>query len=163
MIISLKISKKDTDLVVIYRPPNLSKKLFLDEFEHMLSEHSMNQKSLLICGDFNLNFLDKNDSYTSKCCDLLDIFDLVQSVSTPTHQSGTSIDWIITRKDDIVLKSDPTAVSLISDHFAVSCQFTVPVSSASTKTISYRKYKDINLDHFKKDILDLDVIKKTPS
>ena len=158
----MKIDGKDTDLVVIYRPPNLSKKSFLEEFERMICEHFMNQKNIIICGDFNLNFLDKNDSYMRKCCDILDMFDLVQNVSIATHQSGTAIDWIITRKENKLIQRSPSAGSLISDHFAVIFELTLPVSNDQTKTISYRKYKDINLDQFKKDISNLDIVKSPP-
>ena len=61
MIISMKIGGKDTDLAVLYRPPHLSKKLFLEEFEHLITENFKSQKRQIICGDFNVNCLDKTD------------------------------------------------------------------------------------------------------
>ena len=90
------------------------------------------------------------------------MFDLVQNVSIATHQSGTSLDWIITRYDDIILKNQPVACSLVSDHFAVKCEMNPPVLNESRKTISYRKVKDIDLDNFKKDISELSVVKAPP-
>ena len=163
MIISIKIAEKDTDLAVIYRPPHLSNKLFLEDLEHLISENFMSQKGLLICGDFNVNFLDKTDCYAKRCSNLLDTFDLVQNVSTTTHQSGTCIDWIITRNDDIVLESAPFSSSLVSDHFAVLCEFTLRVPNDSMKAISFRKLKDIDLDCFKKDISELPMVQYPPN
>ena len=71
---------------------------------------------------FQFNFLYKNDFYTNKCIELLDMFDLAQNVSIATHQSATSLDKIITRYDDIILKNEPVACSLVSDHFAVKSE-----------------------------------------
>ena len=56
MLILLQIAGKNTDLAVINKPPNLSKKAFLDELERLMTENVMSQNGLFICGDFDLIF-----------------------------------------------------------------------------------------------------------
>ena len=43
MIILLQIAGKNTDLAVINKPPNLSKKAFLDELDRLITDNFMSQ------------------------------------------------------------------------------------------------------------------------
>ena len=160
--LALKIHDNNVNMAVLYRPPSSSKSLFLNEFSEFIVDYTMRNKSLVICGDFNLNFSDKNDFYTKKCIDILDMFDLVQNVTVATHQSGNTLDWIITKPEDIVLHKLPSADILLSDHFAVNCVLSVPFIDAKKKEISYRKTKNIDIGQFKKDMAELSVVKNPP-
>ena len=122
----------------------------------------LSDKSVLICGDFNINYLDKNDFYTKKCVKLLDMFDLRQHVNVTTHQLGNLLDWIITRSDDFMPQEAPTADHLLSDHFSVTCYFSVPLTVTGTKDILFRGTKNIDIDAFKSDLSLLDVIRNPP-
>ena len=55
MIVSIDIRTKPFHLVAIYRPPSLSKSLFLDEFGQLITDNFLSDKNVLICGDFNIN------------------------------------------------------------------------------------------------------------
>lgn len=45
----------------------------------------------------------------------------------------------------------------MSDHCFVECNLTIPTSSATVKEVCFRKWKNIDLDAFKKDILESDL------
>ena len=65
------------------------------------------------------------NTYISRLIDLLDSFNLRQSVTTPTHQSGHIRDWVIHRKDDDTLLSATTSPVLQSDHYSVLTQLKI--------------------------------------
>ena len=89
--------------------------------------------------------------------DILSSFDLQQLVSFPTYSHGHTLAlWIASSACTFrsVFQSDR-----ISDHFTVIgvMLFLVP-SPAYHKTISYRNLKSTDLDAFRRDILNSDLI-----
>ena len=87
--------------IVVYRPPYssldpVSATVFFNEFSQVLKNVVMCPEVLVICGDFNLHLDDLLDSDSKKFMDLQETFSLSQHVSRPTHQSGHTLDVIIT-------------------------------------------------------------------
>ena len=87
--------------IVVYRPPYssldpVSASVFFNEFSQVLKNVVMCPEVLVICGDFNLHLDDLLDNYSKKFMDLQETFSLSQHVSRPTHQSGHTLDLIIT-------------------------------------------------------------------
>ena len=102
---------------------NLTDNDFYDEFHDFLSFCNQKVKNrLLILGDFNIHFDQPKNPYTKKIIDLLDIFQLVQSVTGPTQQSGHTLDWILSRQSENVLRHYEISHDLISDHKAIICE-----------------------------------------
>ena len=91
-------------LVVIYRMP-LSKKnklnrgTFGTEFSDYLEKLSCFRGNLIIVGDFNINWLENNDSERRNLFHMLETFGLVQRIDFPTYQNGHLLDYVITRRD----------------------------------------------------------------
>ena len=50
------INKQQFILCCVYRPPSSSNQVFLDEWNHLLSNLTVSPCELLICGDINLRF-----------------------------------------------------------------------------------------------------------
>ncbi|PFX29714.1 putative RNA-directed DNA polymerase from transposon X-element [Stylophora pistillata] len=148
----LKTTNRSIRIVAVYRPPNSSASVFLDEFSSYLENIVMCPEPLIIAGDFNFHM----DLVHSNCAirfkELLETFSLSQHVTMSTHISGHILDLIITRStSDLIL--GPINVTLpISDHFFVECFIRFPSSSISTKSVSYRRLKNIDIDAFKSDI-----------
>ena len=141
----------------LYRPPGSDTALkFFDEFQNILSSLTTTCQSLIITGEFNLH-IDTSSRCTKVFHDILSSFDLQQLVSFPTHSHGHTLDLLIASSACAfrsVFQSDR-----ISNHFTVIgvMSFLVP-SPAYHKTISYRNLKSINLDAFRRDILNSDLI-----
>ena len=58
-----------------------------------------------------------DDNYEKQCLDnILDSFDLKQMVDVPTHESGHTLDVLITPIMDNLIISSPKATYKISDH-----------------------------------------------
>ena len=58
--------------IVLYRPPSTSKPVFIEEYQTLLNTIENYLKKIYICGDFNLWFDDKNDTYVKHISDLMD-------------------------------------------------------------------------------------------
>ena len=111
-----------TRLVVVYRPPSSSKKDFLAEFEEYLSSMNGLNGHPIILGDFNIHTEDDDDHTSNLFRDLLMDERWTQHVEDPTHESGGTLDLVITRDDDTSprISAVEVAKSSISDHYAVT-------------------------------------------
>ena len=79
----------------------------------------------------------------------------------PTHCGGHTLDVIMSRDNDTLVSNvqvkdiglcDDNG-TLINDHYAIICDLTKLKScQVQQKSVSYRKFKDINLERFKEDI-----------
>lgn len=86
-----------------------------------------------------------------KFSDLFESFGLVQHVTKPTHEDGHTLDLIITRCSD-GLSAPPIVDCYISDHASVCCMLLPKKPPVEEKLITYRKYKFIDLEKFKRDL-----------
>ena len=99
-------------VVIIYRPPltaAMTMNFFYGEFSSLMEQIITDPKSLIIFGDFNLHVDSPNDAAAIKFIDLLETFGLKQHINVATHQSGHTLDLVITRSDnDLVSSFDVT-------------------------------------------------------
>lgn len=82
---------------------------------------------------------------------LLTSFGLVQHVRGPTHQSGHTLDLVITRSDNALIWSTVAYDQCISDHYPVCATLVTPKALNPTREVSYRRIKAIDkeqLDRF---------------
>ena len=87
------------------------------------------------------------DFYLKPRITLLDA-ELSPRLSFLTHRLQNTLDTIITTEDsDIIL--DTHQGSLFSDHYIAHYTLTTPSKLTELKRISYRKTKDISIDHLK--------------
>ena len=93
--------------------------VFFEEFSAYLELIILSSEPLLITGDFNIHVDVVGDPVSAKFLDLLEAMDVRQHVTTPTHQSGHTLDLIITRQCDALVKDPPVSDYHISDHRSV--------------------------------------------
>ncbi len=89
---------------------------FLEEIQEYLESIALCNEKLLIAGDFNLHVDDESDQYGNEFCDFLDSVGLVNHVNVPTHESGHTLDLLITRNNGEISLTTPRAGYFISDH-----------------------------------------------
>ena len=106
-------------------------------------------------GDFNLR-IDSSSTDAGRLSGILDSFDLHQYVDFPTHIHGHSLDLLSWMQRPLCSASD-----LISDHFSVVANLQIPSIHSRTipQTITYRKLQSINMEAFKADIKNSDLIR----
>ena len=108
-------------LVVVYRPPqsniNKNTKLqFIEEFGDFVEKLSACSGTLLLCGDFNINWMDNDNSCVKIFFNLLETYNLVQHITEPTHRSQHLLDYIIS---DAELVNSAGVSDFVSDHCAL--------------------------------------------
>ena len=87
------LGKNKYNIVNIYRPPAQSKSEFLIDFGDFIS-HLLEENGLfVILGDFNIDLL-SNNNITVEFLQILDRYDLLQTVKQPTRGSSL-LDYII--------------------------------------------------------------------
>ena len=142
----------------IYRPfPNgVNVNAFFIEIQDILSHLASLPHDLVILGDFNLH-VDVDSNHTRQFVDILSSFNLSQHVDFPTHIHGHSLDLIITSSGTVpkhIYQSDR-----ISDHFTAIAEFDIDVpNQRDRKMITFRNWKSIDIQKFKEDILNSDLI-----
>ena len=104
----------------------------------------MSPEPLLITGDFNVHVDELGDQDGDAFLEILESMGFLQNVDKPTHRSGHALDLIIIRQCDSVLASAPTTDYFLSDHCSILCDLKVEKPALPTKTVSYRKIKDID-------------------
>ncbi|KAL2096367.1 hypothetical protein ACEWY4_008515 [Coilia grayii] len=102
----------------VYRPPGGSLRTFLEfynAFVRVFQDISSDYACILMTGDFNLHFEKANRISNIIFKIFLMRFGLVQHVMEPTHQSGHTLDLVLTRNveiSDLSIENDR-----ISDHY----------------------------------------------
>jgi exonuclease III len=92
-VMKLYLSCSTIVIVSIYRSPTGNFEYFLKKLETLLNFIKDNSKELIICGDFNINFL--NDStHTQLLNSLLATYSLFSTVQFPTRICNDSISTI---------------------------------------------------------------------
>ncbi len=141
-------------LCVIYHIPYsqahpVSDATFMKEIEDYFDSVVLCNELLLIVGDFNIHVDDDSDYYGREFCDLFSGFGLVNHVTVPTHDSGHTLDLIITRNTSEITLAKPRAGYYISDHCFVSTKLGIPRPELQIKTVSFRQIKNISLLDFR--------------
>ena len=116
---------KDVIFHVVYRPPNLSKLQFLDEFGMFLEGAAFSGCENILLGDLNFH-LDQHDAWTLKFCDMLEQFSFTKLVNTPTHIQGHILDALCVR-DSFSWAISPKVIGGLSDQQAMTFSLVFPV------------------------------------
>ena len=96
----------------------------------------------------------KKTSNSRKFNDILDIFNLFQSVTEPTHKQGHLLDLVLSMQSDNILLSTKLHNGPTSDRTAVLCKCDASVPLQEPETCTYRCLKKIDTNTFKQDRSD---------
>lgn len=107
---------------------------------------------LLIAGDFNFHVDRLCDNDAKNFAEILQTYGLQQHVQVPTHESGHTLDLIITRTTNDITVSSPKAALALSDNFFIECNLNIPRPSSTVNEIFYRNFKTLDFDALKTDI-----------
>ena len=150
--------QKPLRLVIVYRPQRkkdgrATAPLFFQEFSILLERLMTEPNCLVIAGDFNFHLDDHNDPNASMFLDMIVSANLKQLVHFPTHVKGHTLDLILTRASDDIISQISCTSYLPSDHAAITCKLTISKPEPVKTKIQFRKLKVIDIDAFRRDIL----------
>lgn len=102
--------------VLVYRPPKVNS-TFIHEFSEFLSNQVSRYDRLMVLGDFNIHVCCPSKPLVKNFMSLMDSLSFIQSVSSPTHSLGHTLDLVLTRGFSVHICE--VADAGISDHFPV--------------------------------------------
>ncbi|XP_041484024.1 uncharacterized protein LOC121430719 [Lytechinus variegatus] len=145
-------------LLVIYRPSYSRKRtgsrpaVFLEEFTSLLESLQVASQRILFVRDlnFHMDVKDNPDSLAFK--DLLDLFNLQNHVTFPTHLSGHTLDLVISDAGDHIVSGLEKHSHLPSDHAAVICTLRLGRPQEVRKHLLSRNMKNINFNLLQRDL-----------
>ena len=126
--------------------------MFFDQFSDFLEHSDSLPGKTLLMGDFNFHFENVENNNSRKLHDIIDLFNLTQSVSEPTHNQGRLLDLVFSKQSDNILISTKLHHGLTSDHTVILCKLDVSVPVQKPETFSYRCLKKIDTGAFKQDL-----------
>ncbi|KAM3964979.1 uncharacterized protein ACR2FA_000866 [Aphomia sociella] len=154
---AVELIEHNTIVICIYRPPKVdqaSHETFLSNLSTILDKYAYKKKKLVICGDFNIDRLKKDNNVSKKFEQFLLGYNLKLQIKEPTRlSSGTCLDNFIHNIRGVKCQVLELA---LSDHTAQI--FECPVKAFSLITHWYTKRRDFsdeNIIKFKEYISSL--------
>ena len=134
-----------------YRPPNATTEFF-DKLDSNLEMASSVNKSCILLGDFNCNYMpNQADSNTNKldyCTKLYGFSQLINSPTRVTNSSSTIIDLIFVSDPELYREAGICHTS-VSDHFFVyavkSFNF---IKGKNPTSVEFRSFKNFDQERF---------------
>ena len=145
------VNKRSMILITIYRLQYVPVSEFINEFGEILETFAVLQEDFVIAGDVNIH-VETDESSQRKFMNLLDLYDLRQHVTGPTHIKGHTIDVVISpNRNSYVIDIDIRLIDL-SHHFLIDFGVNVSASKVNTKSITYRAWKEIDNQVFSEEL-----------
>ncbi|CAH2101700.1 unnamed protein product [Euphydryas editha] len=143
MWISIKGNGKLIYIGTAYRPPWLPVKVFLDALTDTIGSLSY-YDYIYLTGDFNINFLNVDNSEFRLLQEFLRVHNLLQCTKLPTHfksDSATLLDLVCSNVnlDRVWVEYIPD----LSSHALISFEVNIHKEKLKTRKIYYRPIKDI--------------------
>ena len=156
MLCSILINGNIVTLAVIYHPPYsknnpVTASAFIDDFTQFLPDLLTEHKNVILLGDFNIH-LDTDDPNATMFTEILDAMGLVPHVKTSTHKAGHTLDQVYTVLDSQIKISGCCQGTLLSDHYIIQCQASIPTNITVSRSVTSRKLIDIDHKAFMNDI-----------
>lgn len=98
-----------------------------------------------------------------KMLDILESFSLQQHVIGPTRQHGHTLDLAIIRQSEQIIQSTPYVDRYLTDHASVLCVLCSVKPSLSVRTVSYRKWKSVDVEDLDADLAKSDLCENPPA
>ena len=152
--IELNHAGKITALLTIYRPEPSNKNQycieeFYEEFSSLIGSYH-NNNELIVVGDFNFHVNKVNNTKAKKFMEILDTFDMIQHIKSPTHKDGNTLDLLISGRDTNII--DHHVDEQNSDHNNILFELKIKKRDAEVKKVVSRNMRNINMTTFKLDI-----------
>ena len=155
---TLKIQETIFCLIIVYRVPGGSVKLFFDNF---LEDKKLCFDRILLLGNFNISLNVNNDA--SRLWSLfMEEFGLIQHVRTQTHKSGGLLDHVIS-SGEIRINVISNTFLTQSDHSLICFSISNWKPSKPKRQIFFRNWKLFRLDLYLNSLFSSFSIEQTSS
>lgn len=151
------LTGKSIKVAVVYRAGHPgTDSAFMIEFGEFLESFSIDDGVSFICGDFNYWMDDPGGKpFSAKFVELLEINNLKNLVTTPTHIAGHTLDLVFSSVQNLehvcnlaVWPIDPS----VTDHALITFEIDLPKPKTDLISITYRNYRGICTEDIKKHV-----------
>ena len=125
---------------VVYRPPKLNED-FIQDFADFLAGIVVKCDRFLVVGDFNVHVCCETKPLVRDFLDLIDSFNLTQSVCGPTHEKGHTLDLVLSF--GLTVNISEICETRISDDLPILFNITAPCLKTETSAPA-RRLRAIN-------------------
>ncbi len=136
-------------LCCLYRLPSASSGYY-DNMLDMFDKAILENKGIVIIGDFNLNYIVDETLAINPVHYLENLYLMSQLIDTPTrvtNKFSTCIDLILTTLPEQHSDTNVATISL-SDHCMIYTCINIKVERKQHKTIRYHNYKNFEMEKF---------------
>ena len=151
--VTLQIKKENLVVGTMSRSPNGSSSDFLDYLDDQLNSDLLSQKTILLMGDLNIDYL-RNDSDSRNLKRIIQSAGCKQIVTEETRvtdRSATLIDHIIT--NDFTLVEVPRIFPKISDHDIIGVKIKVDGKQQTVENTYTRNLSAQNIENIIGDLI----------
>ena len=153
MNVNITIKGININPYIVYRPPKASIIEFCNSLATILENNINTDKGkLLMLGDFNIHLDEENNPDTIIFNDFLESFGLTNYTTFFTHTAKHILDLVISNDSTLVHSVLPGHV--LSDHLFVHATLKIVRPIPPQKTVRYRKYKNLDRNQFRQDLID---------
>ena len=155
LFIEVSIKNVKVAVGVMYKPPKIPYGVFAT-IQETLAYITTKYEHTIICGDFNINYL-QPESYPTSFFQLnvTEPFGLSQIIKEPTRITTTSttlIDLFLVNNPGNVKTSGVVDVPGISDHCLIYMAYSIKKPKFTPKTFTRRDFKNFSQESFQQDI-----------
>jgi len=126
--------------------------MFISEFNQFLTDIQVHHKNMIILGDFNIHINDTANHDSKIFIEHMESAGFLQHVTTSTHRAGNILDHVYTEEGGNVTVTSCKVMDFISDHNIIKCILNIPKENVTRKTITYRKFSQVDLKAFSSDL-----------
>ena len=139
-----KIVLHSIKFILVYCPPNESVLQFCNELSEVLEEIVNIRGEMIMIGAFNIHMDITDDPNTITFNDFLNSFNVHNHVNFPTHKFLHYLDLVITDTSWNIMQTVKMG-HMLSDHNVIDCSLQIEKPKLQTKTVTYRKLKNIDI------------------
>ena len=152
-------------VITIYRPGSKEvSTTFYQEFSDVLERTATYSCPLIILGDINIHLDQINSAHTIHFNSILEQFSLVQHVESTTHQSGHTLDVVVSRFECPVRSERTVEEPVLSDHAFIVIDIDLRiVHGQSISVVRRRQWRKVNLEALRDDLRSSPLLVNPPS
>ena len=148
----IQISNQTLHLCAIYRPPDKSEMLFIDDFTEFMADVIAEYSNLIVVGDFNMHINKDDNPNASIFMDTMVALGLKQHTRGSMHRSGNCLDLVFTEELSRLKVINCVVGAFVSDHAAVDVILDIRKDDLARNRVSYHRLNDIDIDKFSEDL-----------
>ena len=139
-----------------YKLPSPNEPTYVSEIQKLLAYYLSSCGNILLLGDFNVSFSNKN---MKKLCDMFELNHLIKDPTCFKISNPSCIDNFYTNKNKMFFNSSTVEAGISDHHILICTMLRSTFCKGYAKFLYYRSYNSCNKEQFEKN-LKLKILKQ---